>query len=247
LPPEENFDLVSDPSDAAGGDWLGRRDPKVRRRKAQTTATTSLKKQSVQKRLPIPSRWTMVVDIVPISSATFVPSSLTLAGNTFIKSPFPPPPRNPAQDTTLQCQLRSKKTKRATSLGKDAPTPPFPHKTPTHPPTKKSVTLNLKQTCNPAYRTEVLDMLATIELKLTLLRKRLYAEKIEALAWEETLIANGVYAKPTVCALFCERFSDYRPTTGVHLELTHLDEKLSKRKDKHLEAMKRKRAAKNAV
>lgn len=41
------------------------------------------------------------------------------------------------------------------------------------------------------HRTEALDMLATIELKFALLRKRIYIKKMEALTWEEALVENG--------------------------------------------------------
>ena len=59
--------------------------------------------------------------------------------------------------------------------------------------------------------------------------------------------------------LLCEFLLIFAPTAGVHPELIHLDEELSKRRDKRLElasrrrtyevndAVKRKRAAGNAV
>ena len=43
----------------------------------------------------------------------------------------------------------------------------------------------------PAHRAEALDELARIELKFALLRERLYVEKMDSLAWEEGLIADG--------------------------------------------------------
>lgn len=43
----------------------------------------------------------------------------------------------------------------------------------------------------PHHRAEALDVLAGIELKLALLRERVYVEKMEALAWEEGLIEKG--------------------------------------------------------
>ncbi|KIY51082.1 hypothetical protein FISHEDRAFT_71376 [Fistulina hepatica ATCC 64428] len=61
-------------------------------------------------------------------------------------------------------------------------------------------------------RPEALDVLAAIELKFALLRERLYVEKMDALAWEETLIADG-----------------------IHPELTHLQNELLKRRDKRIE------------
>jgi hypothetical protein len=44
----------------------------------------------------------------------------------------------------------------------------------------------------PAHRAEALDALALIELKLFQLREKMYAEKMEDLAWEESLIQNGL-------------------------------------------------------
>ena len=40
----------------------------------------------------------------------------------------------------------------------------------------------------PAHRAEALEVLASIELKFALLRERVYVEKMETLAWEETVI-----------------------------------------------------------
>lgn len=45
----------------------------------------------------------------------------------------------------------------------------------------------------PAHRAEALDVLATIELKFALLRERVYVEKMEGLAWEEALVAEGLF------------------------------------------------------
>ena len=82
---------------------------------------------------------------------------------------------------------------------------------------------------------------------------------MEGLAWEEALIANGAYAKPIVYARFRHRLANYHSVIGVHPKLIHLDEELSKRRDKRLEsasrrrtyeindAMKRRCAAENAV
>ena len=58
----------------------------------------------------------------------------------------------------------------------------------------------------PAHRAEALDVLATIELKFALLREKLYVEKMEALAWEEALVANGTCSEPVVCARFYASF-----------------------------------------
>ena len=48
----------------------------------------------------------------------------------------------------------------------------------------------------PAHRAEALDVLASIELKFALLRERVYVEKMEGIAWEETLIAEGAQRPP---------------------------------------------------
>ncbi|OBZ76494.1 hypothetical protein A0H81_03169 [Grifola frondosa] len=68
----------------------------------------------------------------------------------------------------------------------------------------------------PAHRAEALDVLAAIELKFALLRERLYIEKMDVLAWEEALIAEG-----------------------IHPELLHLHAELSKRRDKRIELASR--------
>lgn len=46
----------------------------------------------------------------------------------------------------------------------------------------------------PAHRAEALDVLAGIELKFALLRERLYVEKMEDLALEETMITQGDFS-----------------------------------------------------
>ncbi|KAI0298330.1 Sds3-like-domain-containing protein [Multifurca ochricompacta] len=68
------------------------------------------------------------------------------------------------------------------------------------------------------HRAEALDTLATIELKFALLRERVYVEKMEALAWEEALVANG-----------------------SHPELLYLHSELSRRRDKRMELAARRR------
>src|SRR6266540_507940 len=40
----------------------------------------------------------------------------------------------------------------------------------------------------PAHRAEALDVLASIELKFAMLRERVYVEKMEILAWEESMV-----------------------------------------------------------
>ena len=65
------------------------------------------------------------------------------------------------------------------------------------------------------HRAEALDVLATIELKFTLLRECIYVEKMEVLAWEEALVENGAY-----CSLYGSTCADislssFRITSGV--------------------------------
>ncbi|KAG9226917.1 hypothetical protein CCMSSC00406_0003410 [Pleurotus cornucopiae] len=76
----------------------------------------------------------------------------------------------------------------------------------------------LEADLQPAHRAEALDVLATIELKFALLRERLYVEKMESLAWEESLVMDG-----------------------NHPELIHLHAELSSRRDKRIELATRKR------
>ncbi|KAF4603050.1 hypothetical protein EYR38_003455 [Pleurotus pulmonarius] len=76
----------------------------------------------------------------------------------------------------------------------------------------------LEADLQPAHRAEALDVLATIELKFALLRERLYVEKMESLAWEESLVMDG-----------------------THPELIHLHAELSSRRDKRIELATRKR------
>ncbi|TFY76431.1 hypothetical protein EWM64_g7581, partial [Hericium alpestre] len=71
----------------------------------------------------------------------------------------------------------------------------------------------------PAHRAEALDVLATIEFKFAMLRERVYVEKMEALAWEENLIADN-----------------------THPELLHLHTELSKRRDKRLDLADKRRS-----
>ncbi|TFY60934.1 hypothetical protein EVJ58_g4827 [Rhodofomes roseus] len=85
-------------------------------------------------------------------------------------------------------------------------------------PDSPELELELESDLQPAHRAEALDVLATIELKFALLRERLYVEKMEALAWEEALVAEG-----------------------THPELLHLNEELLKRRDKRLELASRRR------
>ncbi|KAG5635886.1 hypothetical protein H0H81_009767 [Sphagnurus paluster] len=72
--------------------------------------------------------------------------------------------------------------------------------------------MEVESDLQPAHRAEALDVLATIELKFALLRERVYVEKMETLAWEETLVNEG-----------------------THPELIHLQQELSRRRDKRLD------------
>ncbi|KAJ8520513.1 hypothetical protein ONZ45_g2669 [Pleurotus djamor] len=74
----------------------------------------------------------------------------------------------------------------------------------------------LESDLQPAHRAEALDVLARIELKFSLLRERLYVEKMETLAWEESLVMES-----------------------THPELIHLQTELSNRRDKRLELASR--------
>ncbi|KAJ3774341.1 hypothetical protein FB446DRAFT_787035 [Lentinula raphanica] len=69
----------------------------------------------------------------------------------------------------------------------------------------------------PAHRVEALDMLAVIELKFAMLRERLYIEKMEELAWEESLVSSG-----------------------EHPEMIYIQSELLLRKNKRLELAERK-------
>ncbi|KAJ3847748.1 hypothetical protein EV368DRAFT_87373 [Lentinula lateritia] len=69
----------------------------------------------------------------------------------------------------------------------------------------------------PVHRVEALDMLAIVELKFALLREKLYIEKMEELAWEESLVASG-----------------------EHPELIFIQSELLSRKNKRLELSERK-------
>ena len=200
----------------------------------------------------------MEVDIVPIAPPAAVASSSIMAGNTVIETPSPPSSESCSRSPS-PVPVKVEKTKRAASLGKDALDASVPPEDADTPADEEECDEGLEADLQPAHRAEALDVLATIELKFALLREKLYVEKMEALAWEEALVANGAYPNPIVCARLRERFVDYHYATGIHPELIHLDEELSKRRDKRLElasrrrtyeindAMKRKRAAENAV
>ncbi|KAF8452556.1 Sds3-like-domain-containing protein [Boletus edulis BED1] len=88
----------------------------------------------------------------------------------------------------------------------------------------------------PAHRAEALDVLATIELKFALLRERVYVEKMEGLAWEEALVWDGLYA-------MLSHYSQliHLVASGTHPELHHLQNELTKRRDKRLMLASKKR------
>ena len=186
------------------------------------------------------------------------PSHYPTRSPLLIESPSPPSSASSSRSPPPP-PVKVEKTKRATSPGKDAPDISLPPEDADTPIDEEECDAELEADLQPAHRAEALDVLAAIELKFALLREKLYVEKMEALAWEESLVANGAYANPIVCACFGGRFFNYHATTGIHPELIHLDEELSKRRDKRLElasqrrtyeindAMKRKRAAENAV
>jgi hypothetical protein len=53
--------------------------------------------------------------------------------------------------------------------------------------------MELESDLQPAHRAEALDVLATIELRFAALREKVYVEKMEALAWEEAMVTNGIH------------------------------------------------------
>jgi len=200
----------------------------------------------------------MEVDIVPIVPAAAAAASSIMAGNTVIETPSPASSASSSRSPS-PVPTKVEKTKRAATPGKDAPDPSVLPEDPDAVADEEEGDAELEADMQPAHRAEALDVLATIELKFALLREKLYVEKMEALAWEEALVANGAYSQPIVCARFRAGFSYYRSTIGIHPELIHLDGELSRRRGERLElasqrrtyevndAMKRKRAAENAV
>ena len=88
----------------------------------------------------------------------------------------------------------------------------------------------------PAHRAEALDVLATIELKFALLRERVYVEKMEGLAWEETLVLEGQH---DLCLRYTRLIHLFG--SGTHPELHYLQNELTKRRDKRLMLASKKR------
>lgn len=261
--PDEDSDSVSDASDAADEDD-GEGERTESEDEEEPDDGDNLPEETVtpeETETPNPELVDdaniMEVDIVPVAPTTVASSSI-MAGNTVIETPSPPSSASSSRSPSPP-PVKVEKTKRATSPGKDAPDVSLPPEDADTPADEEECDAELEADMQPAHRAEALDVLAAIELKFALLREKLYVEKMEALAWEEALVANGAYAKPIVCARFGGIFFDYHATTGIHPELIHLDEELSKRRDKRLElasrrrtyeindAMKRKRAAENAV
>jgi len=128
----------------------------------------------------------MEVDIVPIPPAAVVAASSIMAGNTVIESPSPPSSASTSRSPS-PAPAKAEKTKRVVTPGKDAPDASVPPEDGDVPPDEETE-------MQPAHRAEALDVLATIELKFALLREKLYVEKMEALAWEEALVSNGMCA-----------------------------------------------------
>ena len=147
----------------------------------------------------------MEVDIVPIAPATIVAASSIMAGNTVIESPSPPSSASCSRSPTPD-PAKVEKAKRVVSPGKDAPDASVPPEDADAVADEEEGDAELETDMQPAHRAEALDVLATIELKFALLREKLYVEKMEALAWEEALVANGTYSRPIVCVCFCARF-----------------------------------------
>lgn len=57
--------------------------------------------------------------------------------------------------------------------------------------------LEIELDMQPAHRAEALDVLAAIELKFALLREAVYVEKMQGLAWEESLVQDGALSFTT--------------------------------------------------
>ena len=132
----------------------------------------------------------MEVDIVPIAPASVVAASSIMAGNTVIESPSPPSSASSSRSPSL-APAKVDKTKRVATPGKDGPDVSVPPEDPDAAADEEEGDAELEADMQPAHRAEALDVLATIELKFALLREKLYVEKMEALAWEEALVANG--------------------------------------------------------
>src|SRR6266545_4765843 len=89
----------------------------------------------------------------------------------------------------------------------------------------------------PAHRAEALDVLASIELKFAMLRERVYVEKMEILAWEESMVQACRISVRFVPRNLCNFTS-----SAVHPEMQYLQKEMTKRRDKRLELASRKRS-----
>ena len=143
----------------------------------------------------------MEVDIVPIAPAATMAASSIMAGNTVIESPSPASSASSSRSPS-PAPTKVDKTKRAATPGKDAPDASVLPEDADAVADEEEGDAELEAEMQPAHRAEALDVLATIELKFALLREKLYVEKMEALAWEESLVANGACSQPIVCARF---------------------------------------------
>ena len=147
----------------------------------------------------------MEVDIVPIVPAAVVAAASIMAGNTVIDSPSPPSSASTSRSPT-PAPVKVEKTKRVVSPGKDVPDASVPPEDGDRVADEEEGDPELEEAeMQPAHRAEALDVLATIELKFALLREKLYVEKMEALAWEEALVANGTSFQQVVCIHFHAR------------------------------------------
>ena len=153
----------------------------------------------------------MEVDIVPIAPVAAVAASSIMAGNTVIESPSPASSASSSRSPS-PAPVKVDKTKRVATPGKDAPDASVLPEDPDAVAEEEEGDAELEADMQPAHRAEALDVLATIELKFALLREKLYVEKMEALAWEEALVASGTCYQPIVCARFRKVFLIIAPS-----------------------------------
>ena len=96
-----------------------------------------------------------------------------------------------SSDSTSPASAKPEKTKLAATPGKNAPEPSVPPEDVDAAADEEECDAELEADMQPAHHIKALDVLATIKLKFALLLEKLYDEKMEALAWEEALVANG--------------------------------------------------------
>src|SRR6266511_4183358 len=89
----------------------------------------------------------------------------------------------------------------------------------------------------PAHRAEALDVLASIELKFAMLREWVYVEKMEILAWEESMVQAC-----RISVRFVPRNLFNFTSSAVHPEMQYLQKEMTKQRDKRLELASRKRS-----